>query len=187
MTARWRRGSPNWATPRLRSRIMTNCFRRAVFRGMKPSMLHCGIQRSVARVRRLLFARSTAARSAGRTSVVDDAPAQRIVRSAVIANVRSALASDAGKSHSHDFPATAGASPNSIVFAANSSCRETCTAGLRRGDRPCGSSSISRPSHRSAPWGWLPMWCLRRKTTIRMPDADVAAAAGDPDATLSYF
>src|SRR5215218_5594048 len=99
---------------------------------MKPSMLHCGVQRSVTCVRRLLFARSTAARSAG-TSVVDDAPARRIVRSAVIANVRSVLASDAGKSHSHDFPATAGASPNSIILAANSSCRETCTAGLRRG------------------------------------------------------
>jgi hypothetical protein len=31
------------------------------------------------------------------------------------------------------FPATAGASPNSITLAANSSFHETCTAGLRGG------------------------------------------------------
>lgn len=42
------------------------------------------------------------------------------------------------------------------------------------GGQPCGSSSISRPSHRSAPWGWFLTWCLRRKTTIRMLDADAA-------------
>lgn len=79
------------------------------------------------------------------------------------------------------FPCSNQTSPNSTTLAANSSGRETYTVGLLTGDRLCGSFSISLPSHRLAHWGWLLTCCLKRQTKIRMPDGDMAAAAGDPD------